>query len=162
MDKKDYSNLIEINEQSNLNEGESLENYEISTTPTEESTEEIEDVDETHSIEVDTDQHIDNLESISEILQNKIDHVEIKTPSILPKINKRALPKDSETYMLETFKKNIMIIFNHEFVDGYDQRKGTDNDERALRKTFSKFGFEILSYKDKTRKEVGQITVNCK
>ncbi|KAI5641283.1 caspase domain-containing protein [Phthorimaea operculella] len=61
----------------------------------------------------------------------------------IPSFNKKALPADANTYELEKFEKNAMIIFNHEKVEGYEDRVGTMEDEKALRDTFLKFGFEI-------------------
>lgn len=81
---------------------------------------------------------------------------------LVPRYNKRALPKDCKTYMLETFKRNIMIIFNHEFVNGYERREGTNDDVTALINTFRKFRFDIELHKDKLRKEVGELMVECK
>ncbi|KAJ2940881.1 hypothetical protein O0L34_g10141 [Tuta absoluta] len=61
----------------------------------------------------------------------------------IPLFNKNSLPAHADTYELEKFEKNAMIIFNHEKVEGYEDRVGTMEDEKALRDTFLKFGFEI-------------------
>lgn len=76
--------------------------------------------------------------------------------------NVRALPKYADTYQLETFEKNVLLIFNQENIEGYKPRYGTDKDVEALKNTFGKFGFEVTEYKDLTKKEISDILDNCK
>ena len=56
--------------------------------------------------------------------------------------------KDSEWYNLSHGTK-LAIIFNHElFKNGMSQRKGTDKDCEAIRKTFEKLGFQVEQHDD--------------
>lgn len=49
-----------------------------------------------------------------------------------------SLSKDAMTYELERFEKNALFIFN------LDKRPDTETDVKALKKTFGKFGFEVV------------------
>lgn len=75
--------------------------------------------------------------------------------------NVRALPKHAETYELEKFEKNVLIIFNQVKVDGYIPRYGTDKDVAALKSTFERFGFEVNEHKDLTKKDIFDTLETC-
>lgn len=82
---------------------------------------------------------------------------------LLQEINTNALPKDARTYELEKFKKNALIIFNQENIDGYQlPRYGTEKDVAALTNTFENFGFEVVEHKDYTKDEVFKELKTCK
>lgn len=87
----------------------------------------------------------------------------ISKPSNLKRIivNTRPLSKYDKTYKLEEFKKNYLIIFNHENINGFTRRLGTDKDVKALKDTFSKFGFEIAEHKDLNLKEIHEKLKVC-
>lgn len=76
--------------------------------------------------------------------------------------NVRALTKHAETYELETFEKKALIIFNQDKVDGYKPRQGTEKDVEALKKTFTRFDFEVIEHKDLTKKEIFDTLETCK
>lgn len=76
--------------------------------------------------------------------------------------NVRALSKHAETYELETFEKNALLIFNQEKVEGYMPRYGTEKDVQALKNTFNRFGFEVTEHKDLTKKEIFDKLDACK
>ncbi|CAG9792810.1 unnamed protein product [Diatraea saccharalis] len=70
------------------------------------------------------------------------------------KINMKALAKRAETYELEKFKKNHMLILNHMHVNGCESRIGTEKDVEALKITFEKYGFEVDIRNDRTHTEI--------
>ncbi|CAF4873695.1 unnamed protein product [Pieris macdunnoughi] len=76
--------------------------------------------------------------------------------------NAKPLNKFAKTYELEKFEKNLLIIFNQENIVGYEPRLGTEKDVTALINTFSQFGFEIETYKDKTKSFVLGVLRNFK
>lgn len=58
--------------------------------------------------------------------------------------NTRALPKDADSYRLEKFEKNAMLIINQIEIKGYkNPRHGSRKDGRDLSTTFEKFGFKV-------------------
>ncbi|CAG9792807.1 unnamed protein product [Diatraea saccharalis] len=72
----------------------------------------------------------------------------------LPQRKLEQLPKTAETYELEKFSKNVLLIFNQENVNGYRQRYGTEQDVTELERTFSNFGFDVIKRHDFTKKEI--------
>lgn len=75
--------------------------------------------------------------------------------------NRRPLSEDADTYELESFEKNAMIIFNHVKIKGYEPRVGTEKDVEALMATFGKFGFEILERTDLTKDGIKSELKKC-
>nr|AEF30495.1 caspase-4-1b [Manduca sexta] len=76
--------------------------------------------------------------------------------------NARALPKEAKTYELENFDRNVLIIFNQKDF-GTHQRLGTDQDVKALKKTFEAFNFDVLPYTDRTVAQIKEIldAISC-
>ncbi|GBP05662.1 Caspase-1 [Eumeta japonica] len=73
-------------------------------------------------------------------------------------INRRALRADSDTYELESFKSNVMLIFNQYDIDSYTKpREGTHKDVESLKNTFSKYNFRVIEREDKTKDEIFEI-----
>lgn len=69
-------------------------------------------------------------------------------PSISPGIrlsNKKPLEQEATTYRLEEFEKKVLYIFNQFSVAGYEERKGSKEDESRLTKVFKNLGFNIKS-----------------
>lgn len=102
----------------------------------------------------------DNIETNSE--KTVIDNINRNEAKLTPQMhelprNKRALDKDSDTYMLETFSKNILLIINQENIDGYEPRKGTDKDVKTLSETFEQFRFKVEPHKDLYRRGVAKV-----
>ncbi|CAG9792809.1 unnamed protein product [Diatraea saccharalis] len=64
------------------------------------------------------------------------------------------ITKDSDTYGVENFNKNALLIINNKYIRDYHPRLGTEIDEAILLKTFSKFDFEVTIGRDLTRDEI--------
>lgn len=77
--------------------------------------------------------------------------------------NTRALPKDAESYRLEKFEKNAMLIINQIKIKGYKHpRHGSRQDGRDLRTTFEKFGFKVEEEFDLDKASVENKLKECK
>ncbi|XP_030031595.2 caspase-7 [Manduca sexta] len=78
------------------------------------------------------------------------------TKNLIQLYNPRALPKESETYELEKFDKNKLIIFN-QIKFGQYERLGTEADLKSLKTTFEAFNFEVQDYPDPTVDKIEEI-----
>ncbi|XP_075991201.1 caspase-3-like [Anticarsia gemmatalis] len=72
-------------------------------------------------------------------------------------INTRALPKTATSYELENFELNYLLIIEQVHVDGYTPRYGSEEDVKALSKTFENANFTVTRVKDLTKQEIFEV-----
>ncbi|XP_029970639.1 caspase-8 [Salarias fasciatus] len=94
--------------------------------------------------------------SISETLPSNIEASVY--PDAQPSISSRSPPDEAEYYAMNHQPRGLCVIINNENFIGFElaPRKGTHEDERALKELFRRLGFTVKVYNDLTGEQIRQ------
>uniref|UniRef100_A0A672G262 Caspase-8 n=1 Tax=Salarias fasciatus TaxID=181472 RepID=A0A672G262_SALFA len=79
-------------------------------------------------------------------------------PDAQPSISSRSPPDEAEYYAMNHQPRGLCVIINNENFIGFElaPRKGTHEDERALKELFRRLGFTVKVYNDLTGEQIRQ------